>query len=517
MVIQMNEIKPLNVQFVKDYIDFLRGDMSKIGGLLNYAFYLLIKKKDELSLNFAYSIIINYTLKFKDYGPLIEFSIIFGYSPILNIIYNKIGISTNKEIENFIANYYIENNKYNDKILTSGQKIIYRMIETNNDYSIIAPTSFGKTDLMLESSLKSKGDCIIIVPLTALLTQVKQDLSILAKKEKINVKLITHHEIKRSNNYKNIYILTQERCFELVKKNKFENITDLFIDEAHKLLGKGERSYKLSQIIFLLKIKFNCCIKYYSPVLYDPSSVQIKGVHKKELQLVNGIMQIREALQHIADATRMVQIKPRTLEVTLATLPSFGCHWLLPRLARFQARHPQIAVRLLTSLAVVNLQQEGIDLAIRMGQGDWEGMESRHLFADEQLVVAAPGYRGGNLPTTPQAIAASDIIFSMESWNAWCSQAGLEKPIVPSGLRLNDSNLVLEAVRLGAGVALERRSLVAGAIARGELVQLTAVTVPYPWHYWLTVSPQSENRPEVARFIAWLEEEIALWRQQISA
>ena len=228
-------------------------------------------------------------------------------------------------------------------------------------------------------------------------------------------------------------------------------------------------------------------------------------------------LQIREALQHIADATRMVQIKPRTLEVTLATLPSFGCHWLLPRLARFQARHPQIAVRLLTSLAVVNLQQEGIDLAIRMGQGDWEGMESRHLFADEQLVVAAPGYRGGNLPTTPQAIAASDIIFSMESWHAWCSQAGLEKPIVPAGLRLNDSNLVLEAVRLGAGVALERRSLVAGAIARGELVQLTAVTVPYPWHYWLTVSPQAENRPEVARFIAWLEEEIALWRQQISA
>jgi LysR family glycine cleavage system transcriptional activator len=87
-------------------------------------------------------------------------------------------------------------------------------------------------------------------------------------------------------------------------------------------------------------------------------------------------LQIREALQHIADATRMVQIKPRTMEVTLATLPSFGCHWLLPRLARFQARHPQIAVRLLTSLAVVNLQQEGIDLAIRMGQGDWEGWKA---------------------------------------------------------------------------------------------------------------------------------------------
>ncbi len=142
-------------------------------------------------------------------------------------------------------------------------------------------------------------------------------------------------------------------------------------------------------------------------------------------------LQIREALQHIADATRMVQSKPRTLEVTLATLPSFGCHWLLPRLARFQARHPQIAVRLLTSLAVVNLQQEGIDLAIRMGQGDWEGMESRHLFADEQLVVAAPGYRGGNLPTTPQAIAASDIIFPWSPGTPGAARRGWKRRSSP--------------------------------------------------------------------------------------
>ncbi|MCS5949696.1 LysR substrate-binding domain-containing protein [Klebsiella pneumoniae subsp. pneumoniae] len=97
--------------------------------------------------------------------------------------------------------------------------------------------------------------------------------------------------------------------------------------------------------------------------------------------------------------------------MTLATLPSFGCHWLLPRLARFQARHPQIAVRLLTSLAVVNLQQEGIDLAIRMGQGDWEGWKAGICLPMNSWWSPPPGYRGGNLPTTPQAIAASDIIF----------------------------------------------------------------------------------------------------------
>ena len=95
---------------------------------------------------------------------------------------------------------------------------------------------------------------------------------------------------------------------------------------------------------------------------------------------------------------------------------------------------------------------------------------------------------------------------------------------LPSGetqvIRIHRNGTTLEmavAATLFVARGMERRSLVAGAIARGELVQLTAVTVPYPWHYWLTVSPQAENRPEVARFIAWLEEEIALWRQQISA
>lgn len=287
------EDNKLNVQFVKDYIEFEKGDTSKISGLLNYAFYLLTNKTDELSLNFAYNIILNYTFKFNDYKPLIEFSIVFGYSPILDIIFNKMGIFTSREMENFIANYYIEDNKYNGKILTSGQKIIYRLIESHNDYSMVAPTSFGKTELMLESAINSEGDCIIIVPIIALLSQIKSDLSFLIKKQQKNIKIITHHEINKSTNYKNIYVLTQERCYELIKRNKYENITDLFIDESHKLLNNNQRSYKLSQIIFLLKKQFDCKIRYYSPVLYNPTSVNIKGINYNNLEVVNGIRDMK--------------------------------------------------------------------------------------------------------------------------------------------------------------------------------------------------------------------------------
>lgn len=103
-------------------------------------------------------------------------------------------------------------------------------------------------------------------------------------------------------------------------------------------------------------------------------------------------MHVREALEHIADATRLVHVKPRTTTLTLATVPSFACHWLLPRLDRFRTSYPHITLRLLASLTVTNMQQEAVDIAIRMGKGDWEGLESRYMFADELIVVAAPHY-----------------------------------------------------------------------------------------------------------------------------
>jgi hypothetical protein len=63
-------------------------------------------------------------------------------------------------------------------------------------------------------------------------------------------------------------------------------------------------------------------------------------------------------------------------------------------------------------------------------------------------------------------VAKSAIIFSTESWKSWCLNAGLEKEIVPAGLRINDSNLVLEAVRLGL-VLRWSAVLWSGTLSRG--------------------------------------------------
>ncbi|ARU94339.1 LysR substrate-binding domain-containing protein [Tatumella citrea] len=225
-------------------------------------------------------------------------------------------------------------------------------------------------------------------------------------------------------------------------------------------------------------------------------------------------LQIRQALNQINDATRLVQVLPRREELTIAGIPSFISHWLVPRLSGFRRQYPEITLRLVAGLEIGDLQQGTIDLAIRMGKGDWPAVSCRKMFSDQLLVVASPDFNDGQLPVTAEQIAASNIIFSMESWQSWSESAGLQSPVVPQGLCINDSNLVLEAVRCGQGIALERRSLVQELIRRGELVQLGDCVVAYPWDYWRVIPLSVAEKPALGLFCQWLDEQVEQWEAE---
>lgn len=278
---------------IKDeYLKLIKRDNCDYDILLRYCFYIIAYENNENLLNFAYEIIIEYTIVTKDYEPITEISMILGFAPIISITQRK-GYYSSKLFKKIISEFYLKDNIYKNKILSSGQKIIYRLISTEEDYSIIAPTSYGKTELMIDSALSCNGDAIIIVPLVALLNQVKNDIIHAAVESKIEVKVITHHDIKASENKKNIYVLTQERCYQLIRNNKTQNIKQLYIDEAHNILQNNRRSFKLSEIIYILKKKYNVTVKYYSPVIRDPNSVIIKGLYNDPIKTVSKIRDLK--------------------------------------------------------------------------------------------------------------------------------------------------------------------------------------------------------------------------------
>jgi LysR family transcriptional regulator, glycine cleavage system transcriptional activator len=220
-------------------------------------------------------------------------------------------------------------------------------------------------------------------------------------------------------------------------------------------------------------------------------------------------LEVRAALRDISLATRRAQARPQESELVISTVPSFAQHWLVPRLAGFRALHPYYRIRLATSLQIEDLRQ-GVDIGIRMGQGNWPDVAHRKLLDDDLIAVASPrlaGAPGGRFPVTAEDVMACPLIASLDApWTDWCRAARVPEP-PPASITLtaNDSNIVMTALLLGDGVALERRSIVAQALGRGDLVQITGVSVPYPYPYWLVWQPLEIMNTKQTHFAQWIE------------
>lgn len=200
--------------------------------------------------------------------------------------------------------------------------------------------------------------------------------------------------------------------------------------------------------------------------------------------------------------------------LVVSASPAFAARWLIPRMARFQDRHPDIDLRLSATIRLVDFATEDVDLAIRYGAGRYPGMHVERLKAEEVMPVAAPAMAArlkavGDLLEVPLLHnSAMDWDTTFPTWPSWLASAGVT---VAGGLtprRFDDFNLVLQAVLAGLGVALVWRTLVADEIHSGRLVPLFPAQ-PLVSAYHLVCPPKHLDNPKVAAFRAWVLEEAA--------
>ena len=102
--------------------------------------------------------------------------------------------------------------------------------------------------------------------------------------------------------------------------------------------------------------------------------------------------EVREPLQRLAAATARIKGSRRVGTVSICVYPTFAIRWLIPRWGRFYDRHPEIDVRLTTSLNPVDFRSGDYDLAIRVGRegGAWQGLVSHKLVDVEVYPVCSP-------------------------------------------------------------------------------------------------------------------------------
>lgn len=205
----------------------------------------------------------------------------------------------------------------------------------------------------------------------------------------------------------------------------------------------------------------------------------------------------------------------QTLAVT--TTQSFASLWLIPRLAGFTRKHPELDVRISAETRVLDLERDGLDLAIRHGPATMVGPQALRLFGERVFPVCSP--RLMNDPGKPlrepadlrhHVLLQYDDPDGRHPWMHWKTWLEVERltDLRPAGsLVFSGYDQIIPAAIAGNGVALGRSPLVRKLLASGELVAPFKRTADPARAYFAIVSKHSAGRPEVADFVAWLKEE----------
>jgi LysR family transcriptional regulator of beta-lactamase len=209
-----------------------------------------------------------------------------------------------------------------------------------------------------------------------------------------------------------------------------------------------------------------------------------------------------DALDRIgATLDRIEGGRPREI-LNLGVVGTFAAGWLLDRLDDFSRACPHVDLRVMTNNNRVDLAGEGLDLAIRFGDGAWHGTHADPILRAPLAPLCTPDI-AARLPD-PSALARETLLrsYRADEWPRWFAMAGAPCPPL-RGAVFDSSILMVQAALRGLGVALAPPALFASDRQAGRLVQPFAASVDLGG-YWLTRLMSRPDRPAMADFRAWL-------------
>lgn len=224
------------------------------------------------------------------------------------------------------------------------------------------------------------------------------------------------------------------------------------------------------------------------------------------------LVDVRQALERLGAATARIHARREGI-LTVSLLPTFASRWLIPRLGAFNARYPAIEVRLDTSIEPVDFSRTDVDVAIRYGQGEWDGLCCEPLQHEDLFPVCSPALAGGRLPLRSAGDLARHTLLHNEShpgeWRMWLTAAGAGHVDAERGPHFASSDFALRAAAVGLGVALGRRPLVDEELANGRLVAPFDLRLTSASRYYLVYPQAGAAHAKVAAFREWLLGEVA--------
>ena len=221
-----------------------------------------------------------------------------------------------------------------------------------------------------------------------------------------------------------------------------------------------------------------------------------------------------DCLARLRDATASVRATQPGRQIAITTTPGFASLWLIPRLARFTASHPQVDVRISATLEVLDLQRSAIDVSVRLTTLD-KGL-GRPLFEEQVLPVCAPQLlQDRSKPLQQPADLAHHTLLAIDTprgqsltmdWEPWFKVMGLPEIRMKNTLRFSQYSDVVAAAVAGQGVAIGRLPLLDALLRDGRLVAPFSGAASH-FGYFVTVAPRAAANADAQDFVRWLAAE----------
>jgi len=221
---------------------------------------------------------------------------------------------------------------------------------------------------------------------------------------------------------------------------------------------------------------------------------------------------LRDAFDRIARGAELVRTIEAPNVLTVQAYVSMALRWLIPRLHRFEARHPDINVMLSTSYQQWEFDRGNVDTGIIIAAEREPGLNYTRLFRSEIFPVCAPRFMEG-----PQALKAPDDLIHVpllhvytvpNDWRRWLQAADVAAEVGTKGPSFDSFVLALEAAIAGQGVALSNMMFVRHDLETGRLVKPFEIGVPQDGEWYLACAEGSEDQAKIAVFRDWLVEEL---------
>ncbi|CAN5178349.1 transcriptional regulator GcvA [soil metagenome] len=194
--------------------------------------------------------------------------------------------------------------------------------------------------------------------------------------------------------------------------------------------------------------------------------------------------------------------------LTISCANSAASLLILPRLGEFQARHPNLAVRLEATDRLIDFARDGVDVAGRGGEGDWPGLDATLILRQRIAPCCSPAFLAAHGPIEDAEDLSRMPLLTPDDfwWRNWFGAMGVafDRGRVRGGIALGSQHVEGRAAVHGQGVAILNPALWPDEFAAGLLIEPVPSQVIDPYSFWVVHPPLSRNVPKVKAFREWM-------------